>query len=121
MPSMRRARGRETSVAVATGSAALVPDLSVAEPRVRIGDLLVHSGSVTREAIELVSHHANGLRLGTFLVERGIVNEEAVTRALSEQLHVPVVDLRDAEPQPAATALIEPPDAHTYDVLPLII
>ena len=39
---------------------------------------------------------------------------------MSEQLHVPVVDLRDASPQPAATALIDPPDAHRHDVLPLV-
>ena len=42
-------------------------------------------------------------------------------RALSEQLHVPVVDLRDAAPEADAIALVEPTDAHDHDVLPLIV
>ena len=116
---MRRNRTPEVA-RVATAAAALVPDLSVAEPRARLGDLLVHSGVVTRDALEQGSQNANGQRLGTLLMERGVISEEDITRALSEQLHVPVVDLRDAAPQPAATALIDPTDAHRFDVLPLV-
>jgi type IV pilus assembly protein PilB len=116
---VRRNRTPEVAT-VATANASLVPDLSVAEPRTRIGDLLVHSGVVTRDALEQGSQNANGQRLGTLLMERGVISEEDVTRALSEQLHVPVVDLRDAAPQPAATALIDPTDAHRFDVLPLV-
>jgi type IV pilus assembly protein PilB len=117
---LNRARGSHEATRP-TGSAALVPDLSVAAPRVRIGDLLVHSGIVTREALERAAQHANGHRLGTILLERGMVGEDDLTRALSEQLHVPVVDLRDAEPEPAATALVDSPDAHLHDVLPLLL
>jgi type IV pilus assembly protein PilB len=42
-----------------------------------------------------------------------------VTRALSEQLRVPIVDLRVAQPRAEATAMIDASDAHTYDVLPI--
>src|SRR5690349_743800 len=116
--SRRRARGE---TATATAVAELVPDLSVAEPRVRLGDLLVHSGVVSRDSLELVTPHTNGQRLGEALVERGVVDEDDLTRALSEQLHVPVVDLRDAAPEADAISLVEPADAHAHDVLPLLV
>lgn len=115
---MRRVRANVAPTAVTT--AALVPNLSVAEPRVRLGDVLVQSGVVTREAVETAAHAESPGRIGTVLIERGIVDEYGVTRALSEQLHVPVVDLRDAKPEDAATALVDAADAHRLDVLPLV-
>ena len=118
---MRRNRSRDAATSANTATAALVPDLSVAAPCVRLGDLLVHSGIVTRDALEHASQQTNGQRLGTVLLEHGLIDEDDVTRALSEQLHVPVVDLRDAEPEPEATALVESPDAHRHDVLPLLL
>src|SRR4029079_9416515 len=117
---VKRGRGRE-QVAPQRAAAVLVPDVSIAEPRVRIGDLLVQCGAVSREALENASHLGNGQRLGTLLIEHGLLLEEDVTRALSEQLHVPVVDLRDAHPDGEATALVESIDAHQYDVLPLLV
>ncbi len=101
-------------------SAALIPNLSVAEPRLRLGDLLVKSGAVTREAVETAAHERAEGRIGTVLIERGLVDEYGITRALSEQLHVPIVDLRDAKPEDAATALVDSSDAHRLDVLPLV-
>ncbi|MDQ1477379.1 MAG: type pilus assembly protein PilB, partial [Actinomycetota bacterium] len=112
-------RGRRSTEAVAVTDAALVPNVSIADTRVRLGDLLVQSGVVSREAVETAAHAGTG-RIGTLLIERGLVDEYGVTRALSEQLHVPVVDLRDAKPEPAATALIDATDAHLHDVLPLV-
>jgi len=56
---MRRGRTKGEA-APASSNAELVPDLSVAEPRVRLGDLLVHSGVVSRDALELVTPHTNG-------------------------------------------------------------
>src|SRR5689334_557276 len=72
-----------------------------------------------RDAIEALV--ANGLqgRLGTSLIARGYLDESTVTRSLGHQLEIPVVDLRTAQPDPAAAALISGPDAHRLDVLPL--
>ena len=100
---MKRGRTRETVAAYAT--AELVPNLSLDESRVRMGDLLVQTGVVTREAVEDAADSKDGQRLGALLIERGLVGERDVTRGLSEQLHVPVVDLRDVRPEEAATAL----------------
>ncbi|MDQ1480873.1 MAG: type pilus assembly protein PilB, partial [Actinomycetota bacterium] len=117
---MKRSRARDRTLTQTRPSAVLVPDVSVTEPRIRLGDLLVQSGAVSREALENASHLGNGQRIGSVLIEHGLLLEEDVTRALSEQMHVPVVDLRDAHPESAATALVESPDAHAHDVLPLV-
>ncbi len=49
---VRRNRSHGAAPEATVADAALVPDLSVAAPRVRLGDLLVHSGIVTRDALE---------------------------------------------------------------------
>src|SRR5438552_17131862 len=95
--SVRRGRTREAVAPYAT--AELVPNLAIDESRVRMGDLLVQTGVVTREAVEDAAATKDGQRIGALLVERGLVGEREVTRALSEQLHVPVVDLRDVRPE----------------------
>ena len=116
---MRRVRGRQI-LSASSATARLVPDLS-SSARVRIGDLLVQSGTITREVVEQVAGDAAPHRLGRALLDRGVLNEYDVTRALSEQLHIPIVDLRDAEPEAAATALVSAADAHRHDVLPLVL
>src|SRR5450631_1152900 len=118
---MKRGRGRERESVAAYADVELVPNLSLAEPRIRIGDLLVQTGVVTREAVEDAADVESGARLGSLLIERGLLGEREVTRALSEQLHVPVVDLRDVRPEESATALLDPADAHRYEMLPLLI
>src|SRR4029078_3508068 len=95
---VRRGKIRHEAERAASSVAELVPDLSVAEPRVRIGDVLVHSGVITRDALELVTPHVNGERLGTVLIERGLVAEDDVTRAPSEHTHPPGLGPRDAAP-----------------------
>jgi type IV pilus assembly protein PilB len=113
-------RSRTQQVIAERRPAVLVPDVTAAEPRIRIGDVLVQSGAVSREALENAARGGEGERIGSLLIEHGLLLEEDVTRALSEQLHVPVVDLRDAHPEPTATALVESLDAHQYDILPLL-
>ena len=72
-------RGRGNSVPVAATAAELVPNLSVAEPRVRLGDVLVQSGAVTREAVETAAQARDVGRIGAVLIERGLLDEYAVT------------------------------------------
>jgi type IV pilus assembly protein PilB len=81
---------------------------------------LVASRAVTRETIEAMAEAPHDGRLGTALRAGGLVTEIDITGALSEQLHIPIVDLRDAEPEPEATAFISAADANQFDVLPLL-
>src|SRR6266850_4331631 len=83
---LTRSRGQQ--IVSEQRDAVLVPDVSITEPRIRIGDVLVQSGAVSREALENAAHLGNGERIGSLLIEHGLLLEEDVTRALSEQLHV---------------------------------
>jgi type IV pilus assembly protein PilB len=63
--------------------------------RVRLGELLVSAGILTREQLDqvLLLQKDDGRKLGLLLVERGLVTETQVTQILSQQLAVPWVSL----------------------------
>src|SRR6478609_7576416 len=63
--------------------------------RVRLGELLVTAQIITRETLEgvLAVQKSDGRRLGTLLVETGLVTETQLTQILSQQLSVPWVSL----------------------------
>jgi type IV pilus assembly protein PilB len=115
---VRRSRARSADPSAA--AAAIVPDVSGSHARVRIGDVLVASGAVAPAALESVADAPHEGRLGDALVNVGLLTEIDITRALSEQLHIPIVDLRNAEPEDAATAFVTAEDANQFDVLPLL-
>jgi type IV pilus assembly protein PilB len=101
--------------------ARLVPNLDVTRTRERLGDILVQAGLLTREAIEAVAEVGTGRRLGSVLVERGLLDEVQLTHALARQFELRVADLRNAQPEDAATAVIGAADAHRFDVLPIAV
>ncbi len=117
---MRRRRSAEPGADL-VAVALLEPDLSRSHTGERIGDLLVERGSVSRDAVEAAAGDTGGRRLGARLLDRGLLDEADVTRALSEQLHVPLADLRSVRPEGTATALLDASVAHRHDVLPLSI
>jgi type IV pilus assembly protein PilB len=68
-------------------------------PRLRLGQLLVDARMITAEALDevLAAQRSDGRRLGTLLVERGLINETQLTQILSHQLAVPWVSLLHIE------------------------
>ncbi len=60
-----------------------------------------------------------GQRLGTALVEQGLIDETSLTRSFGQQLDLRVIDLRDVALDDAAVDIVGPGDAHRHDVLPL--
>jgi type IV pilus assembly protein PilB len=113
-------RRRSTAGTGGSATAVLVPDAARSEISTRIGDLLVSAGAASREAVEQVAESDRDLRLGEALIALGVLTETDVTRALSEQLHVPVVDLGSAQPEASALALVDASATHELDVLPLV-
>ncbi len=63
----------------------------MAAPRVLLGEMLVEAQIVSRQQLEEVLNlqKTDGRRLGTLLVEMGLVTETQVTQILSQQLSVP--------------------------------
>lgn len=91
--------------------------------RVPIGELLIAKGLVTAAQVAeaLVGQGPSGKRLGVLMVELGMVSERAVTGCLAEQLGLPLIDLRQNEPDPAALAQIPEAMARTLMALPVSV
>jgi type IV pilus assembly protein PilB len=95
----------------------------MALPRVRIGQLLVDAGLVSREALDaaLEEQKADGRRLGTLLVERGLVDETQLTQILSHQLSVPWVSLLHIEFSRQLLNLVPREVAEKFCVVPIYV
>jgi type IV pilus assembly protein PilB len=76
--------------------------------RLKLGDLLVASGLVSRERLNeaLARQQESGSRLGDLLVAQGLVTEQDIVAAVAGQMHIGVVDLSQTAPQPAALGLL---------------
>ena len=69
---------------------------TAARKKIRIGDLLVQNEVITEEQLQtgLQRQKETGQRLGRTLVELGYVGEDQFLEFLSQQLHIPFIDLR---------------------------
>ena len=85
--------------------------------------LLVEGGFVKREQLETARDIAkrNNRDLRSVLLEQKLVSHETLAMVLSFELNVPTVDLKEAQVQPAALALISEEIARKYNVLPIAV
>lgn len=67
--------------------------------RLRLGELLVNARLITAEQLAeaLEAQKGSGTKIGTLLVQRGLINETELTQILSHQLSVPWVSLLHVE------------------------
>src|SRR3954452_2236109 len=98
-----------------------VPAQARPEGWMLLGDLLVDSGSVSHPQLAegLLQQSASGKRLGTLLVELGLVDDHTLATALAEQFDLPVVDLRAEYPEPDSSALLPESVARSLIAVPL--
>ena len=84
--SARRARPIAGSSAVLN----YVAQLNMTRPAMRLGDMLVNAGLVTREdlAKALAEQAERGSKLGEVLVRRGLISEHDLTQILSNRVSV---------------------------------
>jgi type IV pilus assembly protein PilB len=93
-----------------------------AEPRLPLGELLVHAGRLSRQHLqEALAAQAQQpeRRLGELLVERGFVSSKSLAQALAHQHGLQFVDLARVEVEPAATSLLTEQFASRAQVLPV--
>ena len=96
------------------------PEVVVVPSGRPLGELLVGRGLVTEEQLNeaLTQQKASGKRLGNILVELGFLRERILTGVLAEQLGLAVVDLSRAEIDPEVVALLSEDDARRLGALP---
>jgi type II secretion system (T2SS) protein E len=91
-------------------------------PAVRLGELLVDSGIISREQLSDALQHqrSHGGRLGTCLVELGFVDDKTLTATLAKQLSIPSTTASQLEKCDAfAVKLVPPPMAERLRCVPI--
>jgi len=80
-------------------------------PAMKLGELLVDSGTITREQLSSALQHQRqyGGRLGTCLVELGIIDEKTVSSLLAKQLNIPSASAGQLEKCEASAVKMVPP------------
>jgi type IV pilus assembly protein PilB len=96
-------------------------DLNVVPEGGRFGELLVRKQLVSRGAImeALLQQTGTGRRLGALLVDAGAISERQLAETLSEQLNIPMADLRNQAPEAEAVAKIPERVARELVAVPL--
>ncbi len=63
--------------------------------KIRLGDLLVESGLITEEQLDIALKEQKklGRKLGNTLIELGMIDEDSILNLLSSQLGIPLIDL----------------------------
>lgn len=94
---------------------------TAAASTIRLGDLLVREGLITRGQLDeaLTEQRNSGARLGYCLVKLGLVQETEITKMLARQYRMPAVDLSRFEVEPKILKLIPAEVAVKNMVLPL--
>lgn len=89
----------------------------------RLGDLLVSSGVITEEQLELAlkmqKEQMQGKRLGTVLIESGIITENQLIETLQMQLGVEFIDLNNTAIPPEMAQVLPKNIAKKHMVIPV--
>lgn len=88
---------------------------------IRLGDLLVQNGDITKEQLEeaLKIQKDGGGRLGTILQEQGFITERQLIDTLMNQLGVEYIDLNTYAAPPEMAELLPKSLARKYGVVPV--
>jgi type IV pilus assembly protein PilB len=87
----------------------------------RLGEILVESGIITPEKLEMAlrEQRQTGEKLGMVLQRLGICSEQEIGKVLASQAGVPVVDLSEAAIDPELLGLVGREFAEKRTVLPM--
>ena len=88
----------------------------------RLGDLLIESGSITREQLEeALAQKPNDLKLGDALIQQGIITEQQLIEVLEFQLGIPHVSLYNYPVENQVIDLVTKDIVNKYHLIPLKI
>jgi type IV pilus assembly protein PilB len=86
----------------------------------RLGDLLVDTGIITPEQLEIAleKQKKTGLKLGETLADEGFISEDQIASALSRQLNIEIVDLQNINIDKNVATLIPVNILKKYTMIP---
>jgi hypothetical protein len=90
-------------------------------PRRKLGELLLAAGVVDEEHLRIALSEQKrwGGKLGRTLIDLGYVREEIMVKALSHQLKLPSVKLTQVTPAPEAVAVLPVHHCDKYGIFPV--
>ncbi|MCU1398481.1 MAG: pilus biosynthesis protein PilB [Acidimicrobiales bacterium] len=117
---MKRRQPKQEVVFAPPVAAEVTPMISRDE-RMRLGDVLISEQALSPEqlAAALNLQMESGRQLGSILVDQGLLDSRALTRALATQLGLPTVDLRRERPTDEALGAVPEPLAREFNIVPL--
>lgn len=101
----------------------LVDQEREASSHAQLGELLVGAQLITHAQLAeaLLQQSASGKRIGNLLVELGAVSERDLSRILSQQLDIPLIDLAQEVIAPEAVALLPESMARGNVAIPVAV
>ncbi|MDY6987556.1 MAG: GspE/PulE family protein [Thermodesulfobacteriota bacterium] len=91
------------------------------QKRPRLGDILIRSGAITPDVLNVALNHQKkaGLRLGEALVELNFITEEVMRQTLCTQLNIPFIDLDSVNVDRSLAKLINKKYAQKRQIVPI--
>ncbi|HUN53917.1 MAG TPA: ATPase, T2SS/T4P/T4SS family [Smithella sp.] len=91
-------------------------------PHVRIGDILISAGLVTREQVDRaleIQKNGKGKKLGDILIGMGLISEEQLLQALATKFRLRLVDLSQITPGIETLSLLSKDIVNRFKVFPV--
>ncbi|MDR7521004.1 MAG: type II secretion system ATPase GspE [Armatimonadota bacterium] len=97
------------------------PRIVASRRRVRLGELLVEAGLITRAQLDqaLQAQATTGDRLGKVLVGMGLASQDAIAKAIANQLGIEYVNAQTVTIPDEVLTILPEPMIRRYQVLPL--
>jgi len=91
------------------------------QKRIRLGDLLIQSGVLTKQQLEVGLKHQRkmAIRLGEALVKLNFITEQVMKQTLCAQLNIPFLDFANITLKPELSKLINKNYALKHGVVPI--
>ncbi|MBW2737788.1 MAG: Flp pilus assembly complex ATPase component TadA, partial [Deltaproteobacteria bacterium] len=91
------------------------------QKQIRLGDLLIQSGGLTKQQLEVALKHQKkmGIRLGDALVELNFITEHVMKQTLCTQLNIPFLNFANITLKPELSKLINKNYALKHGVIPI--
>jgi len=89
---------------------------------VRIGDILVSAGLVTRDQVNIalaIQKQGKGKKIGEILIEMGLITEEQLLKTLAEKFRLRMVDLEQETPSPETIKILSKKVIDRFKVFPI--
>jgi type IV pilus assembly protein PilB len=93
----------------------------MAGKRRHLGEILYKAGVVKKDAVveAIKESKSSGRKLGQILIEKGLVDERTLTKALAKQAGYKFIDLNKTPASPGASGLLPEDLIRRYNILPL--